>query len=216
EDVRLAPRPASEDQQFNDVADAVEEFEREADRLVERHRRTGVSTSDEIALSEKRETAFRLLRELRLIGDRKQASALAALQRARDRANTAMLVAAVLMVLLCLALAVLITRSLRRPLRELRTVASALQVGDWQPALAAGRAVPVAPRSEIAEVARGFAAAAAALARRERRLAAEGQVVSATSSTLDHAALAAAALAEIVGYVEAEVGVVYWQQPGSD
>lgn len=216
ERVGQSPMNANESRLFAAARPAVEQYERQGDQLVEKHRRSGIDVADEIALSEQREAALRSLRELRRIGDRKQAAAFATMNAARTQASAAMFAAALLAIVLFLTLAVLITRALRRPVAELLGVARALQAGDWQPALALGAALPEAPRGELAQLARGFATAAAAVAQRERRLAAEGRVVAATASALAHDHLATATLREVIAHVTAEVGIVYWREPGTD
>ncbi len=87
-------------------------------------------------LTEARET---LLANIRLYGElqlQKRRSAIQAVDTARDRVT----VSASVSIFFCAGIALLISlvtvRSIRRPTRKLVSVASAMQQGDWAPALA--------------------------------------------------------------------------------
>lgn len=121
-----------------------------------------------------------------------------------------------LSVLCVLVLGWLLAESIRRPARELVRIAGALQAGDWAPALALAdqSSESSEARNEMEHIAQSFGYAAGALERREQRLAADRHVARAAAMSLERHEVANVALRAIVGYVRAEVGVVYWQESG--
>ncbi len=147
---------------------------------------------------------------------RESEDAVATMTAARERVAIGSLVMVALAALFGLGAAWLMTRAVRRPLRELTDVAGALGRGDWQPALRlAARLSPsgvadAAPRSETGTLARAFATAAIQIEGRERQLRARAAVSASISSSIDKAQLANRALQLIIDHIHAEVGVIYW------
>lgn len=208
------PMDSGEEALYAEARPRVERYQQRAERLVEiQYGGGGVPLEEEIAVSEEREATLQVLRRFRDLEDRRRATALAAMTTARARAATSLIVASALTLVLFLVLAAVVIRAVRRPVGELLDAAAALREGRWQPAQGLTHTLPERPRGEIAQLGRGLAAAANALHHRERRLAAEGRVVAATSSDLDRERLGRAALRELADFAGAEVGVIYWHEP---
>ena len=122
---------------------------------------------------------------------------------------------ALLMVGTVLVTGSLVSRAVGKPVRELASAAGALAGGDYRPALALGGASPgpmggARPaRDELRALAGAFAHAADTLQRREARVAADLELSTVLTASLDVEQLGRAALAEVVSYAGAVVGAVY-------
>jgi signal transduction histidine kinase/HAMP domain-containing protein len=134
---------------------------------------------------------------------------------ARRRLQQGLVYALVISLLLATLVAVVTSRSVRNPTRELLRVADALRKGDWQPAreLVAGLSTngvdAATHRNELVRLAQAFGSAGVSLEQRDRRLRSTNVVCAATSASLDGAEISEAVLAEMCAYVQAEVGAVY-------
>lgn len=171
-----------------------------------------ISAAASADLTEVRELAVASVRRFASRQQDRAAAQLALMAEARDKMSSGLLVTSAVAALLSLVVAYLTTRSIRKPTKALLATAVALEHGNWVPALQLAPSVNAdapAGRSEMARLARAIGSAAAALERRERRVRADGEVAHATASSLDGETLASAALHAVMGYVQAEVGVVY-------
>ena len=168
----------------------------------------------EPSLAGAREAAVGALNAFSALQRSRARAALSQIDEARSSTTRGLTVAAGLAVLLLGLLAVFIVRSIRGPANQLLGVASALQAGDWRPALAwapkAGEsAAPPARHNEMLKLGYAFGAAAVALERREQRLRADRAVAGAAAVSLDGQEIATLALQAICDYVGAEVGAYY-------
>lgn len=198
------------------------QYLRETDTVVARRAAGPIDAAEEQSLARKREISAAALQEFTDLQDQRLAAALAAMAAARNGTSDGLMIMSILAALLFLVLAYFTARSVRQPTRALLQIALALKAGDWKPALAWAPArdahgnEPPAPRNEMLRIARGFGAAAASLQRRDQRVQADARIAAAMASSLQRDAVAAAALHDIVQYLGAELGIVYWRGPGSD
>ncbi|HEX7707258.1 MAG TPA: GAF domain-containing protein, partial [Thermoanaerobaculia bacterium] len=130
--------------------------------------------------------------------------------------NTVIIVTLLMIVALSVK-SVIVGRSVREPAAKLVAAAESLRAGDFEPALELekDRSPAGAFRDELREAASIFGRMAAALQRREERLAAHARLSEVLSSSLNPSDVASAALNEVRGYSAAEVGVVYLNDEGS-
>jgi signal transduction histidine kinase/CheY-like chemotaxis protein/CHASE3 domain sensor protein len=210
---RRMPMDGTAATMYSELAPVLQAYLREVDAVVER-RSNGPGALDETAVAASRERAIDALRSFVHLQEANAQAALADIAVDRRRVNYGLATASALLTLSFLVLALATTNAIRRPVRSLLALATALEKGDWRPALAmAGRAGGAArarePRDEMLRLGRAFAAAGAALQNRELRLRAEGDVASAAGSSLDEETVAGRVLAATIAYMRAEVGIVY-------
>ena len=139
-------------------------------------------------------------------------SALKRMRANREMVTASLYAGAAITGLLFLGIAILTTRSVSLPARELVVVAAALRHGDWRPALQlAGQEANLRTPSvdEITQIGRAFGAAAAELELREQRLQAQAAIARASGASLDRSRIAEAVLRTAVAQVGAEVGALY-------
>jgi signal transduction histidine kinase/ActR/RegA family two-component response regulator len=189
--------------------------------LLETERAVAQRTTQLLDSRTELELALARERALEAIGRLSEHQAVAARQAlesmatARASVERGLSLAAVAALLSFAAVAVLVTQSIRTPARALLSVARSFEQGDWRralafsPADAHGERAPRETRSEMAQLARAFGAAAAALERRERRLVADAGMAAATAGSLERVEIARAALRVIVEEVRAEAAVLY-------
>jgi signal transduction histidine kinase/ActR/RegA family two-component response regulator/CHASE3 domain sensor protein len=204
------------------VRSAVERYIDHADEMIGRVEASSFDLESELALRSSRHAALRKIRALSAAESHKRQTALSEMRRARESVADGILVASLAAVLGFMWLALLIARAVRTPAVRLMRTATALERGDWKPALALApppeargfASLPV--RDEMVHIARAFGTAARALERREHRLRAEGGVAAATASSLDGGVLCDRTLQTAVEFAEADVGVVYVLDEASD
>lgn len=168
--------------------------------------------AEESALSELRRTLLSDTEALATLQDTKRAEALAQIASIRATTSRAVVITTVLAAIILAFLAWLTARSINRPARQLLQITSAVEEGDWKPALSlasSDRRRPGPVRDEMHKLANAFGAAAVAVEGREQRLLADGQVAKAVASSLDRTELSDSALQNVVRHLGAEVGVIY-------
>lgn len=209
-----APMDAQDQTLIQDLRPLVNSYLLIAGRAIEERQATPMMAEQDHQLVQGRAAAFSAIQRFVASQTVKQNEALDAMATARERVRQGFFTIALLAVLSFLIIAFLITRSIRRPARELVAVAEALQVGNYQPALKWSNpdssGLSPAGGSEMTSIARAFGAAASALERRERRLRSDASIAVATGSSLDKAEVGDAALRTIADHVRAEVAVLYW------
>ena len=207
---------------YGAAAREIERFLGEANRVAALRTARRVTEAEEQVLAIARTDAVQRLHEFADLQNRRLAVALGTMAAARDNVSKGLLTASGLALIFLALVGFFTVRSIRRPTRRLLSVASALEAGDWRPALAwaperSRGAESMAPaRNEIFKLGRAFGAAAAALENREQRMRADALVASAAASSLQKEAIAAAALSGIAKHVHAEVGVMYWRERDSE
>jgi signal transduction histidine kinase len=211
------PKDPEAERLFVALESDVEEYLARQAELLEQAS-SGLSSDDEQRLAYDRERA---LDSIRAFTDLKQARAdrvLATMAERRTRTRQALVVVLFVAVLAALALAWVVTESIRVPVRRVSAAAAALERGDWTRTLALvtsrpGAATGSKAHDEVATLERALGAAAVSLDQRTRRLAADGRVAAAAAASLDMAEIAREVLNAIVEHVGAEVGVVYRRNP---
>jgi signal transduction histidine kinase/ActR/RegA family two-component response regulator len=165
-------------------------------------------------LAATRERALTLLHELVERKQAQQNEALLAINQAGERVRWTFMSFGLLTLAGFAAIGYFTAQSIRRPARDLLTIAEALRAGDYKPALSwsNGSGIPAKPRSEMTRIALAFRTAAMGLDQRERRLRADANIAAATGSSLEKVEVANAALQAIADHVGAEVGVIYWAE----
>jgi signal transduction histidine kinase len=155
-----------------DLSEAARAFIGQMDKVIEQRRNGPVAAEDEAALVSLREQSSLSIYRMVDEQDSRATRALERMSAARDKVSRGLLLLAAIGAVLCVGIAWFTTQSIRRPTRALVRVASALERGDWQPALHLAPEDPRAPppRSEMRLLSRAFGAAAAALEQRERDL----------------------------------------------
>ena len=202
---------------FNDVQPAVEAYLAAVAANVESAALANPRAAEE-ALARTREAAVRPLREFANLQQVKAGRALAAMGESRRAVESGLALAFVVIGAILLAFGWATAVAIRNPARELTRVAHELQAGRWKAALefgptaAAARGESLNPRSELAQIALAFGAAAESLERREHRLRADAEVATATSSSLDREAVARQALRAMAAGARASMGAVYWRE----
>jgi signal transduction histidine kinase/CheY-like chemotaxis protein len=187
--------------------------------LFERYLRESMRTAEQRAagaledVAGLRETLLASVRGFVEIEGRRGAEALAEMSANRDTMVATLLGASLLAALLLVVIGHFTTQAVRRPVRALVRVASALQAGNWKPALelapSSAAAAERTQRNEILRLGQAFGAAAVSLEAREHRLRAHRDIAGAISGSLQKESIAAPALAAILQYLGAEVGALY-------
>jgi signal transduction histidine kinase/ActR/RegA family two-component response regulator/HAMP domain-containing protein len=172
-----------------------------------------VGGADEISMVRARTLLLDDMHEFSLIRSAAAAASLAAITATREQTTRGLLVLSLFTGLLVGLLGWFTSRAIARPTQSLLRTVAALEAGDWTPALSlapASGAVPATPvRNEMRRLSNAFGTAAVALESREQRMRADGAVARAVASHLDRHALAEHVLADVVGHLRAEVGVLY-------
>ena len=209
------PKDPEDEALFRQVDPQVRLYLDEATRLVAAAGAGGAALeARERSLTEARGRVAATLGRLSDRQNDRTADAIAAMQAARERSTVGMLIAAALTLLLLVVVGLATARSIRGPARNLVRAARALEDGDPQAAFTLRRHTEAAlagrePEGEMPQLALSFARAASAIERRESRLRADGEVATASGSSLVEADVAAAALPIICRHAGAEVGAVY-------
>jgi signal transduction histidine kinase len=173
------------------------------------------AVATERQLTEARERALGAVRQFDAIEAAHRDSALQAMEQSREDVSRALMVALALVAGILLFVGFQAMRSITRPTRDLVRIATALQEGEWKPALewspeaVAARGDKPHPRSELARIARAFGAAAATLDRREARLRADARVASVAASTLRKETFTEAALTAMADGSRAHAGTMF-------
>jgi signal transduction histidine kinase/CHASE3 domain sensor protein len=216
---RLALLPKSREGMvlFSRAEAAIGRYLERSTILVQEHTSApaALTAEREESLDQSRQSAVTLLGQYTALQEQKAQTALGEMRAARANVSRGLMLLSVLAIGLSLLVAGATTRAVRGPVQELVAVAGALEAGNWKPALewapvgAAGADKRPPVRNEMLRLAQAFGLAAAALQRREQRLAADGQVASATARSLNGAEIAEQTLQAVVNHARADVGVVY-------
>lgn len=216
-----SPKQADGETLYRGIAAAAESYLSEADRITAQRYSGALDPGAEDRLAATRAAVVARLQAFSDLQERKLGAALVAVDETRDHVSDGLVVMSMIAALLLLVLGHVTVRAVRRPVQQLLDVASALEAGDWAPALAlapAGGAdnmrVPV--RDEMRKLGRSFGVAAIALKQREERLRVASLVAAAAASSLQKQEVAQAALRHIAEYIGAEIGVMYWCEPDDD
>lgn len=210
------PKNADLEARYSDVASRVDAYLDHAGRIVERSSTQPIGAFEERRLTDMRGAAADEVNTFGALLDGQLHAGLSAMASARDNATQGLWMASVFIALFFGLVGHFTARSIRRPTQRLLHVATALEAGDWRPALVwapprnGAKRAPVTGRNEIVRLGRAFSAAAAALEGREQRMQADARVAAATAASLEKEKVAEAALAGIVDHIGAEVGAVYW------
>jgi PAS domain S-box-containing protein len=216
EDARMrlfAVQPESSPALEENVRAAVEGYIALTEEIIAHVEANEFDVEAELELQKSRQAALARVRALSVTETQNRKAALTEMRSARENVAEAILVASLAAIFGFVWLAVLTARAVRAPAVHLMRTATALERGDWKPALALAPsqelrdAAPV--RDEMLHIARAFGSAAVALERREHRLRTEGDVAAATASSLEDDVLCDRALEIALEYAEADVGVVY-------
>ncbi|HKO87522.1 MAG TPA: ATP-binding protein [Burkholderiales bacterium] len=202
---------ADDAQQVEQLAPLLQQYLSAAEETVAARRAEKLELDADTSVAALRENLLASLQGFIDLQSANTTRSLLLMEEAQQRVARGLVVTAILATALFLLLAWRIIDSIRKPARELVSIARALEVGDWKPALA--WAVPPSQKretnNEMQHIAHAFGAAAVALERREQRLAADHQVAGATASSLDKKEIGATALRAIVTHAGAEIGVLY-------
>jgi signal transduction histidine kinase/ActR/RegA family two-component response regulator/HAMP domain-containing protein len=181
--------------------------------VVERANEEAFGRADEIRLVRARSLLLDDMHEFARAQAAAAAASLAAIAENRDRTTRGLLALSLFTGLLVVLLGWFTRRAIARPTQSLLRTVSALEAGDWKPALslapAAGAPAAAPVRDEMRRLSNAFGSAAAALESREQRMRADGAVARSVASHLDRRALAEQVLADVVGHLRAEIGVLY-------
>jgi len=181
------PKSAIGDALYIDLAPLVYLYLLQSERMVEEGH-GAINARADRALGHTRERALDAIRVFSDYHGEQARAALAGMAGARQAVTRDLTVTSVLALLFFVALAFLTAESIRRPVRELLTVARDFETGHWKSALAWApdpeEKSSREPRNEMAQLARALGAAAAALEQREQRLHAAVHAAAAGNSSL--------------------------------
>lgn len=203
----------SEDRElFGQLEPLADDYLQAVNDVIVQSETSEISGDQEQRLSDARVAVFEPVQSFIESQAVQEREALAEWASARKRVREGFIAISFLALLAFLAVAALTARSIRRPARDLVSVAEALQAGNYHPALkwASHSAHGNGSASEMTSIARAFGSAASALEHRERRLRADAKIAAATSSSLDKAKVGEAVLAPIAEHVQAEIAALYW------
>lgn len=215
---RLGDQPKEADgvALFQQIEPLVSTYLRDSNRIIDK---AVANPGEERQLAATREMVIAQIRAFTNLQDRKHSVALSEVQNARENVATGLVIASILAALLFFVIARLTAKSVREPVERLLRITSALEAGDWKPALALARTnnrEADAAHNEILQLGRAFGTAATALEQREQRIRADARVAAAAASSLDKEQIAKSALQQLVEHAHADVGVMYWRDQGSD
>lgn len=175
------PKEVDGEPLYRQIVERVQPYLAETERLTHLKTSNSFDPPEETVLADMRERAVLSVQRFADLQRGKTATAIASMQKSRDRVSSGIVAAILLGGLLSAAIAWVSAQSVRRPVQELVKVAGALEEGNWKPALSlvahteTANAEAPPPPGELRRLARAIGFAAVALEQREQRLQAQNE-----------------------------------------